>query len=189
MDAGLPQNVTELLQAASQGDQAAAEALIPLVYDELRRLARSYMRRERPGHTLQTTALVHEAYLRLVSQNAGWTNRSHFFGIASTMMRRILVDQAKGHHRKKRGGGAVQVTLDDPAVMLQESNAELLALDEALGRLEKLDPKRARIVELRFFGGLSNEEASKVLDISTATIQRQWAGAKAWLYHELKSRE
>jgi len=189
MNVGLPENVTQLLQAASQGDEAANEALIPLVYDELRRLARSYMRRERPGHTLQTTALVHEAYLRLVNQNVGWQNRSHFFGIAAQMMRRILVDLAKRRRRDKRGGGAVQVTLDDPALIAQQSNAELLALDDALGRLEKLDPQRARIVELRFFGGLSNEEASEVLGISTATIQRQWTGAKAWLYHELKPKE
>ncbi len=189
MNAGTPDNVTQLLHAASQGDEAASHALVPLVYDELRRLARSYMRRERPGHTLQTTALVHEAYLRMVNQNAGWENRGHFFGIAAKMMRRILVDQAKARRREKRGGGARQVTLDDPALMAEHSSAELLALDEALGRLEKLDMQRARIVELRFFGGFSNEEAAEVLGISTATVQRQWTGTKAWLYHELKPKE
>jgi RNA polymerase sigma-70 factor (ECF subfamily) len=186
---GTPENVTQLLRNASEGDERATDALIPLVYDELRRLARSYMRRERQGHTLQTTALVHEAYVRLIGQEANWANRAHFFGIAAQMMRRILVDQAKGHRREKRGGGAVKVTLDEPALMVQPSDGELLALDEALSKLERMDPQRARIVELRFFGGLSNEEASKVLDISTASIQRQWAGARAWLFHELKRKE
>jgi RNA polymerase sigma-70 factor (ECF subfamily) len=184
-----PENVTQLLHDSSLGDEGATNALVPLVYDELRRIARSYMRRERQGHTLQTTALVHEAYLRLVGQDVNWANRSQFFGIAAQMMRRILVDQAKGHFRAKRGGGAIQVTLDGPALMVAQSDDEVLALDEALAKLEKVDRQRARIVELRFFGGLSNEEASKVLDISTATIQRQWAGARAWLFHELKRKE
>ena len=162
---------------------------MPLVYDELRRLARSYMRRERPGHTLQTTVLVHEAYMRMLGQDADWQNRSHFFGIAAKMMRRILLDHAKGHGRAKRGGGAVRVTLDEPAMFSKAPDKQLVALDEALNRLEKIDKQRAQIVELRYFGGLSNEEVSKILDISTATIQRQWAGARAWLYHELKTKE
>jgi RNA polymerase sigma factor (TIGR02999 family) len=160
---------------------------MPLVYEELHRLARSYMRRERPDHTLQTTGLVHEAYLRLVGQNANWNNRAHFMGIAAKMMRRVLVDHAKSHHRAKRGGGAVKVTLDGPALVTKEAHKEVMALEEALRRLEEMDQQRAQIVELRFFGGLSNEEASKVLGISTATVQRQWAGARAWLYHELKA--
>ena len=184
-----PKSVTQLLLDSSQGDQQALSALMPLVYEELHRLARGYMRRERPGHTLQTTGLVHEAYLRMVDQNASWTNRAHFLGIAAQMMRRILVDHAKSNRRAKRGGGAIRVTLEGPALVSKDSDAELVALEEALSRLERLDPQRARIVELRFFGGLSNEEASKVLGISTATVQRQWAGARAWLYHEIRSSE
>ena len=182
-----PESVTQLLAKSSQGDQEALGALMPLVYEELHRLARNYMRRERPGHTLQTTGLVHEAYLRLMGQDANWSNRSHFLGIAAKMMRRILVDHAKSQHRAKRGGGAVKVTLDGPAVIAKDADKELVALEEALSRLETVDERRARIVELRFFGGLSNEEASKVLGISTATVQRQWAGARAWLYRELKT--
>jgi RNA polymerase sigma factor (TIGR02999 family) len=181
-----PKSLTQLLVDSSQGNEEALTLLMPLVYDELHRLARSYMRRERPGHTLQTTGLVHEAYIRLLGQTSDWTSRAHFLGIAAQMMRRILVDHAKSHHRAKRGGGAIRVTLEEPAIVSPEPDAELIALDEALSRLEKMDQQRARIVELRFFGGLSNEETSKVLDISTATVQRQWAGARAWLYHELK---
>jgi RNA polymerase sigma factor (TIGR02999 family) len=160
---------------------------MPLVYQELHRLAQVYMRRERPGHTLQTTGLVHEAYLRMVGQDADWNNRAHFLGIAAKMMRRILVDHARGHHRAKRGGDAVRVTLDGPANVAKNPDAELVALEDALIRLEKIDPPRARIVELRFFGGLSNEQVSGIVGISTATVQRQWASARAWLYHELKS--
>jgi RNA polymerase sigma-70 factor (ECF subfamily) len=182
-----PENVTQLLVRSRQGDQEAMGALMPLVYEELRRLARSHMRRERPDHTLQTTGLVHEAYLRLVGQNANWNNRAHFMGIAAKMMRRVLVDHAKSHYRAKRGGGAIKVTLDSPALVTKEAHKELIALEDALRRLEEMDQQRAQIVELRFFGGLSNEEASKVLGISTATVQRQWAGARAWLYHELKA--
>lgn len=184
-----PGTVTQLLLEVSHGDQHALDAVLPLVYGELRRLARSYMRRERPDHTLQTTALVHEAYLRLLGQNANWANRSHFFGIAAKMMRRVLVDHAKHSGRVKRGGGAIKVSLDEPAVFSKALDMNLLALDEALGRLEDVDPQRSKIVELRFFAGLSNEEAAQVLDISTATVQRQWAGARAWLYHELKRKE
>lgn len=159
---------------------------MPVVYDELRRLARSYMRRERPGHTLQTTVLVHEAYLRLLGQDANWVNRAHFFGIAAKMMRRILLDHAKSHGRVKRGGNVIKVTLDEPALFSNSPDMDLVAVDEALRRLEQVDQQRAQIVELRFFGGLSAEEISGVMDLSTATINRQWAGARAWLYHELK---
>jgi RNA polymerase sigma factor (TIGR02999 family) len=182
-----PTDLTRLLANSSQGNEEALAALMPLVYDELHRLARSYMRRERPGHTLQTTGLVHEAYLRLIGQTSSWTSRTHFLRIAAHMMRRILVDHAKSQNRAKRGGGAIRVTLDEPAIVSPDSGSELIALDEALRRLEKMDNQRARIVELHFFGGLSNEEASKVLEVSTATVQRQRAGARAWLYHELKS--
>jgi len=184
-----PGTVTQLLLEASHGDRRALDAVMPVVYDELRRLARSYMRRERPGHTLQTTVLVHEAYLRLLGQNANWVNRAHFFGIAAKMMRRILVDHAKSNGRVKRGGGAIKVSLEEPALFSKAPDRELVALDEALGRLEEMDPQRSKIVELRFFAGLSNEETAKVLDISTATVQRQWAGARAWLYHELKRKD
>jgi RNA polymerase sigma factor (TIGR02999 family) len=178
-------DVTQLLVDWSNGNREALELLMPLVYDELRRLARSYLRRERPGHTLATSGLVHEAFLRLVDQKMGWQGRAHFFGIAAQMMRRVLVDHAKGQQRAKRGGGVGKVSLDGAAVLGEAPDMDLAALDEVLGRLEKLDPQRGRIVELRFFGGLSNEEASEVLGVSPATVQRQWAGARAWLYHEL----
>ncbi len=180
-----PTGVTQLLANWSQGDARALEKLMPLVYDELRRLARSYMRRERHGHTLQTTGLVHEAYIRLVDQKVTWQSRAHFYGIAAQMMRRVLVDHANTQQRAKRGGGAIKLSLDDHELAANVPEMDVVALDEALGRLEKIDPLRARIVELRFFAGLSNEEASQILDISTATVQRQWAGARAWLFHEL----
>lgn len=172
-------DVTQLLVDWSNGNREAPELLMPLVYDELRRLARSYLRRERPGHTLATSGLVHEAYLRLVDQKMGWQSRAHFFGIAAQMMRRVLVDHAKGQQRAKRGGGVGKVSLDGAAVLGEAPDMDLAALDEVLGRLEKVDPQRGRIVELRFFGGLSNEEASEVLGVSPATVQRQWAGARA----------
>ncbi len=180
-----PQNVTQLLVSWSRGNQEALAALMPLLYDELRRLARSHLRRERHPNTLQTSGLIHEAYLRLIGQRVNWKNRSHFFGIAAQMMRRVLVDHAKSQGRRKRGGGAVTVSLDQHQAATEVPNKQLVALDEALARLERVDPQRGRIVELRFFGGLSNEEASEVLGISTATVQRQWAGARAWLHHEL----
>jgi RNA polymerase sigma factor (TIGR02999 family) len=181
-----PETVTRLLMDWTSGSQQALDALMPLVYDELRRLARSHMRRERPGHTLAATGLVHEAYLRLLGQDVNWQNRAHFFGIAAQMMRRVLVDYAKTQQRAKRGGGAVKVALDEPSLLSKNPPADIVALDESLNRLGKLDPQRARIVELRFFGGLSNEESAEILKISPATVQRQWAGARAWLYHELK---
>jgi RNA polymerase sigma-70 factor, ECF subfamily len=180
-----PGTVTRLLLDWSRGSEDALDALMPIVYDELHRLARGHMRRERPGHTLGTTALVHEAYLRLVGQEVNWQSRAHFFGIAAQMMRRVLVDYAKRQKRAKRGGEAVKVSLEEPELVSKPPAVDIVALDESLSRLEKMDPQRARIVELRFFGGLSNEESAEVLKISPATVQRQWAGARAWLYHEL----
>lgn len=177
--------VTQLLLDWSRGDEKALERLTPLVYDELRRLAGSYMRRERPDHTLQSTALVHEAYVRLVDQRVEWKSRSHFFGIAAQMMRRILVDHAKQHKSAKRGSGIRPVTLDEPLLVARQPSMDMVALDDALSALLAIDPQRAKIVELRFFGGLSNEEVAEVLAISTATVQRQWAGARAWLYQEM----
>ncbi|MGB7924788.1 MAG: sigma-70 family RNA polymerase sigma factor [Pyrinomonadaceae bacterium] len=182
------QEVTQLLLDWSKGDQAALDKLVPLVHDELRRLARHYMRRETPSHTLQTTALVNEAYLRLVDQSVPWQNRAHFFAIAAQMMRRILIDHARGHARAKRGGGAVKVSLDEAAVMPQEQAAELIALDEALTRLSTIDPRRGRVVELRFYGGLSNEEIASVLKISANTVMRDWNLARAWLYKEISQK-
>lgn len=181
--------VTALLVAWSKGDEQALEALTPLVYDELRHLARSYMRQERSGHTLQSTALVHEAFLRLIDQKVQWNSRAHFFGIAAQMMRRILVDHAKAQSAAKRGAGAVRIELDEGLAATPKRDVDLLALDEALERLTKVDPQRSRVVELRFFGGLSNEESAEVLGVSPATIQRQWAGARAWLFHELNPAE
>jgi RNA polymerase sigma factor (TIGR02999 family) len=182
-------HVTALLVAWSEGDTAALELLTPLVYGELRRLASSYMRQERPGHTLQSTALVHEAFLRLIDQRVHWNSRAHFFGIAAQMMRRILVDHAKAQSASKRGAGALRIELDEDMATAPHRDVDLLALDEALERLTKVDPQRSRIVELRFFGGLSNEESAAVLGVSPATIQRQWTGARAWLFHELSASE
>ncbi len=178
-------NITRLLLDWSGGNQEALTALMPLIYDELRRLAHSYMRRERPGHTLATTGLIHEAFLRLIDQKVDWKSRAHFYGIAAQSMRRVLVDYARSAHRAKRGGDAIKVPLDGTALLTETPGIDLVALDEALKRLESVDPQRGQIVELRFFGGLSNVEASEVLQVSTATVQRQWAGARAWLFHEL----
>lgn len=184
---GDPHEVTLLLSALTRGDEQAGEKLVSLVYDELRRLARSYMRRERTDHTLQATALVHEAYLKLVEQrSANWQSRAHFFGVAAQVMRRILIDHARGHQRQKRGGEYEKVVLNEALVFSPEQSAELLAVDEALERLAKLDERQARVVELRFFGGLSVEEAAAVLDISPKTVKRDWSVAKAWLYADLK---
>lgn len=189
MNETTPKSVTQLLAEWSGGDREALAALMPLIYDELRRLAHSYMRQESTGHTLQTTALVHEAYLRLIGQRMSWTNRAHFYCVAAQMMRRVLVDHAKGQKRAKRGAGAAELPLEEAALVSQAPSRDVVALDEALRQLEAVDAQRARIVELRYFGGLSNEETSKVLGISTATIQRQWAGARAWLRHELRRRD
>ena len=181
-------DVTVLLSQLTQGDQAAAERLMPLVYDELKRLARGYMRREREDHTLQTTALVHEAYLKLVRQQAtNWQGRAHFFGIAAQLMRRILIDHARGHLREKRGGALVVLPLDEALAFSTEHSDNLLKLDEALKRLSKLDPRQGRVVELRFFGGLSVEEIAECLNVSPKTVKRDWVVAKAWLYGELRN--
>ena len=171
----------------TEGDKQALEDLLPLVYDELRRLAKSYLQRERPGHTLQSTALVHEAYMRLVDQNVSWQSRAHFFGIAAQMMRRILVDHARGKNAAKRGDGAVQVTLDEGLVAANERDVNVLALDASLTKLAALDAQQGQIVELRFFAGLSIEETAEILKISPATVKRDWAMAKAWLYREMQA--
>jgi len=181
-----PHEVTKLLVDWSNGDQSALDRLMPLVYDELRRLAHYYMSRERPGHTLQTTALVNEAYLRLVGQKeVHWQNRAQFFGLAAQLMRHILVDHARRHTYTKRGGGAQQVPLDEAAVLSPERGAELLTLDEALKRLETDYPRQCRIVELRYFGGLTIEETAEVLKVSPETVMRDWKMAKARLRREV----
>lgn len=182
------QEVTQLLVKLSGGDRSALDDLLPLVYDELRRLADRYLRRERSDHTLQATALVNEAYLRLVDQNVPWQNRAHFFGVAAEMMRRILVDYARERKAAKRGSGGIKLSLDEAINMSDERATDLIALDEALTALAQFDPQKSRIVELRFFAGLSIEETARVLGIGTATVIRQWRMAKAWLYHEV-SRE
>jgi RNA polymerase sigma-70 factor, ECF subfamily len=178
--------ITRLLVEWSGGNQAALDELYPLVYDELHRLARRYMSRERRGHTLQTTALINEAYVRLVDQrNVQWANRSHFFAISAQIMRRILIDHARRHAYAKRGGGAQQVTLDETATVFLDDLSELLRLDEALKSLAELDPRRSQVVELRYFGGLNNEEIAGVLKISENTVIRDWNMARAWLHTQL----
>ena len=178
-------DITQLLAEWSDGNQSALDELYPLVYDELHRLARRYMSRERKGHTLQTTALINEAYVRLVDQkNVHWANRSHFFAISAQIMRRILIDHARRHAYAKRGGGAQQISLDEAAVVLGQAS-ELLRLDEALQSLAELDPRRSQVVELRYFGGLSNEEIAGVLKVSANTVTRDWNMARAWLYQQL----
>jgi RNA polymerase sigma factor (TIGR02999 family) len=170
----------------SNGNQAALDRLMPLVYTELRQLAHRYMRRERLGHTMQTTALIHEAYLRLVDQTrVRWENQAHFFGIASRLMRQILIEHARSHTRAKRGGGAVTLSLDEAALVSQARATELLALNDALEQLAAVDPRKSRVVELRFFGGLSVEEAARVLNIAPNTVLRDWRLAKAWLHREI----
>src|SRR5262249_43522853 len=182
-----PDQVTDLLVAWSEGDKAAYDKLVPLVYDELHRLAHRYMSGERPGHTLQTTALVDEAYLRLVNQRVHWQNRSHFFAIAAEVLRRILFDYARQRRFAKRGGAAQRVELDEAMLMARERSAEMMALDDALKRLAKFDERKSRVVELRFFGGLSVEETADVLKISVNTVKRDWSTARAWLYKEVMS--
>lgn len=180
-------DITILLSKLTRGNQEAAEKLIPLVYDELKRFARSYMRRERPDHTLQATALVHEAYLKLVKQQAvDWQSRAHFFGIAAQLMRRILIDHARGHLREKRGGANEVLPLDEALVFSPERSEEFVQLNEALERLSKLDARQSRIVELRYFGGLSVDETAEFLGISPKTVKRDWSVAKAWLHAELR---
>ncbi len=189
MTASPPQAVTRLLMQVTDGDRVALNDLLPLIYDELRSLAANYLRRERPGHTLQPTALVHEAYLRLVDQTqVRWQNRAHFFGIAAQMMRRILVDHARGHNAEKRGSDFQKISLDENLDVAGERATDLVALDDALNRLAAIDAQKARLVELRYFGGLSVEETAEVLGVSAPTVKRQWRMAKAWLYGQM-SRE
>jgi RNA polymerase sigma factor (TIGR02999 family) len=181
-----PHQVTQLLIDWSNGDQAARDELMPLVYDELRRLAHQYMNRERPGHTLQTSALVNEAFVKLVDQkDVHWQNRAHFFGIAAQLMRRILVDHARSRQYLKRGGGAHHVSLDEVAIVSPERAAEVVALDDALTSLAATDPRKSQIVDLRFFGGLSIQETAEVLAVSPGTVMRDWTLAKAWLRREM----
>ena len=181
------EQITVLLQEWSSGKREALDELLPIVYDELHKQARRYLRRERQDHTLQTTALIHEAYLKLIDQrNVDWQNRTHFFAIAAQMMRRILVDHARTKHREKRGGDDVKLPLDEAIlVVVNEKNVDLMALDEALNRLEKIDEQQTRVVELRYFSGLSLEETAEALKISRATAARDWAMAKSWLHREL----
>ena len=178
--------VTQLLQQWSLGRQDALDQLLPTIYAELRRLAAAYLRRERRDHTLQATALVHEAFLKLVDQReVHWQNRAHFFGIAAQMMRRILIDHARAHGTSKRGSGVPPLSLEEALVVVPTTTVDLLALDEALTRLARVDPQQGRVVELRFFGGLTIKETAEVIGISTATVDRDWILAKAWLYAEL----
>ena len=178
--------ITELLAEWRDGNQAALDELYPLGYYELHRLARRYMSRERKGHTLQTTALINEAYVRLVDQkNVQWANRSHFFAISAQIMRRILIDHARRHAYAKRGGGAQQVSLEEAATVAPDLGLELIRLDEALKTLAEMDPRRSQVVEMRYFGGLNNEEIAGVLQISENTVTRDWNMARAWLYQQL----
>ena len=178
--------VTRLLNEWNDGDESALEQLMPLVHDELHRLAHQHMRRERPGHILQTSALINEAYLRLVDQpQIRWENRAHFFGIAARLMRRILVDDARKRNSAKRGGSLIQVPLDEATSVVQEQAANVAALDEALKRLETIDARQGQIVELRFFGGLNIEQTAAVLEVSPGTVMRDWTFARAWLRNEM----
>ncbi|PYS59722.1 MAG: RNA polymerase subunit sigma-70 [Acidobacteria bacterium] len=183
-------NVTRLLLEWGDGNQQALEALVPLIYKELRNLAHNFLYRERPGHTLQTTALVHEAYLKLIDQNdARWQNRAHFFAIAAQAMRRILIDSARKHAAVKRGGPQEELSLDEVADIALEPDSNLLKLDEALNELAKIDPRQSRIVELRYFGGLTIEETAEVISVSPATVKREWMMARAWLHQEISESE
>jgi RNA polymerase sigma factor (TIGR02999 family) len=180
------QRVTELLAHWSRGDDAALAELTPLVYDELRRVAHHYLSRQRPGHTLQTTALVNEAYLRLADQtNPRWQNRAHFFAVAARAMRQILVSYARTQQAEKRGGGAVKMDLDEVALIAPEESKEIIELHEALEQLSALDSRKAQVVELKYFGGLNYDEIAEVLKISRVTVRRDWEFAKVWLYTEL----
>ncbi|MBL8233042.1 MAG: sigma-70 family RNA polymerase sigma factor [Bryobacterales bacterium] len=178
--------VTQLLSDLQGGRSSAADELLPLVYQELRRIAAAYMRRERANHTLQATALVHEAFLQLVDQTrVDWKNRAHFFGVAAQLMRRILVEHARTRGAQKRGGSAAKLSLEEAINYFPQKDLTLLALDDSLKELEKMDERQSRIVELRFFGGLTTEETSEVMGVSTATIEREWRSAKAWLHSQL----
>jgi RNA polymerase sigma factor (TIGR02999 family) len=183
-----PHKVTQLLQQWSQGDDAALADLTPLVYEELRRLAHHFMEGQRPNHTLQTTALVNEAYLRLADQtDPNWQSRSHFFAVAARAMRQILVSYARSERAQKRGGGAARIELDEAAILSPEQSKEIVDLHEALERLESVDSRKARVVELKFFGGLNYDEIAEVLKIARVTVRRDWEFAKLWLYTELHS--
>ncbi len=178
--------VSDLLRAWGRGDSAAKDELLPLVYEELRRRAAGYLRRERPDHTLQATALVHEAYVRLVGQSrVHWQNRAHFYGLAAQMMRRILVDHARAHRAAKRPGRAWRVMLDDRMAAVDPRDCDLLALDEALNALTAVDPRLGRIVELRYFGGLSEHEVAEILSVSRSTVTREWQTARTWLFRRI----
>ena len=178
--------LTELLDDWQQGDRTALDRLTPLIYDELRRIAHRYVRRERNGDTLQTTALVNEAYLRLAGQEQPeWQNRAHFFAVAAQVMRHILVDHARTRNYAKRGGGAPKLPLDEAAALTEQRAGQLIALDDALRDLAALDERKSQIIELRFFGGLSLEETAEVMEISPSTVQREWRAAKAWLHHTM----
>ncbi|HEX4947250.1 MAG TPA: sigma-70 family RNA polymerase sigma factor [Blastocatellia bacterium] len=180
-------HITEMLQAWGTGDAAALEELLPLVYDELHRLASAYLRGERPGHTLQTTALINEAYVRLAEwKTIEWKNRAHFVGVAANVMRRVLVDFARTRHYAKRGGSAQQVTLDEAKFAAPRRQTEIIALDDALTTLAEIDVRKCLLVELRYFGGLSVEETAEVMQLSPRTVLREWQAARAWLYRELK---
>lgn len=181
-----PQEVSQLLRAWGDGDQTALDKLMPLVYEELRQMAKRHMGRQNPGHTLQTTALIHEAYLRLVDQKeVQWQNRAHFFGVAAKAMRHILIDYARSRHAAKRGGEARLVSLDEAAVVSAERTAELVALDDALQSLAAFDQRKSRVVELRYFGGLTVEETAEVLKVSPETVALDWRLARTWLLREL----
>jgi RNA polymerase sigma-70 factor, ECF subfamily len=181
-----PREVTQLLKAWNDGDEIAFAELVPLVQAELHRLAQNYLSHERPGHVLQTTALVNEAWLRLIDwQNVSWQNRAHFFGAAAQIMRRILVDEARQRQRQKHGGGMLQVSITQAKNISQEKTTDLVALDDALNSLAELDPRKSQIVELRFFGGLSVEETAEVMKISSRTVAREWVIAQAWLFRAL----
>ena len=183
-----PHRVTQLLQQWSSGDNAALAELTPLVYEELRRLAHHYMEGERSDHTLQTTALVNEAYLRLADQtNSNWQSRAHFFAVAARAMRGILVNYAKSNQAQKRGGGAARIELDEAAILSPEQSKEIVDLHEALERLATLNSRKARVVELKYFGGLNHDEIAEVMKISTVTVRRDWMFAKTWLYDELQN--
>ena len=181
------EEVTQLLIELSQGNRVTVDLLLPLIYDELRSLAMNYLRRERPDHTLQATALVHEAYLRLVDQTrVNWQNRAHFFGVAAQLMRRLLVDYARKHNAEKRGADFQMLTLDENIDKAVERSEEILALDHALEALAAIDEQKARVVELRYFGGLTVEETAEVMGVTPVTIKRHWRMAKAWLYGQMK---
>jgi RNA polymerase sigma-70 factor, ECF subfamily len=181
-----PKDVTALLRAWSRGDQQARDELLPVIYGELRSRAAAHLRREGRGHSLQPTALVHEAYFRLIDQRVAWENRAHFFGLASEMMRRILVDHARARKRGKRAGGWTRVELDEAVAISEQRDIDLVLLDQALQELSQRDPRHARVVELRFFGGLTVEETAEVLGASPRTVKRTWNLARAWLYRRLK---